>query len=120
MAAVDAAQLDFTSPLLKASAALPCSEIRPSPSSWDELSPVGSSPRATQNPPCPLMGSPDPRLPSEAVPPPVLLRLQVNKAPGGFIALLDFVPPCYWPRLNLLPRRQSRRSRSSLTALLGP
>lgn len=60
-------------------------------------------------PSLPLPGSPDTRLPAEAVPPPVrapAARLQVNKAPGDFIALLGFVPLCYWPRLNLLPWRQ--------------
>lgn len=92
MAAVDAAQLDFTSPFLR-NQRLPVSQksgCAPSPREpRDE--PVQSSPRAISNPnSC------------------AAARLQVNKAPGGFIALLGFVPLCYSPRLNLLPWRQEQ------------
>lgn len=60
MAAVDAAQLDFTSPLLKESAALPCSEIRLSPlpcEPQDEVPPVKAHQGPFQTLP-PLAGLP--------------------------------------------------------------
>lgn len=112
MAAVDAAQLDFTSPLLTELATLPCSQTRLSSSSrepWDELSPFEISPRVISNPscPCPAPQTPGcPQRPCRVLCEPRLLRLQVNKAPADFIALLGFVPLCYSPRLNLLPWRQ--------------
>lgn len=72
MAAVDAAQLDFASLFLKESASLPCSEVWRSHSSpWEPRwkSTRGKHPKRHLKPSLPLLGSPDMRLPAEAVPP---------------------------------------------------